>query len=327
MSMTTTRPESTTAPLITTLKGIVTPSKRTWPNPEISLGQEFTPLRHRLKVKRRWGAIGPAKDAFLEISEELQNLKSLRDDLDELEDKSAIWGITCCMVGRFPEDARPSIVVHCQSKACCERIIKAIESTLWWTEFKEKYPSFTFVIDSKAPRPIYLSGVTNDPRPSFGSDLPLRRSPRLGNNRRVRSASQSEERRSEYSEIDTNLSSQLETISETGISTETDMTEYINEDGTFCGRPILYSFKNSHGSQHQRKATLGGIWIVGGVAYGLTVAHPFYPGSISPDRRSLPSSRSDFDDVEFMDDSDDENEDEEEIVGITSQGEIFDAHH
>ncbi|KAI9796345.1 MAG: peptide-N4-(N-acetyl-beta- glucosaminyl)asparagine amidase [Piccolia ochrophora] len=132
--------------------------KPQWPDPERSIGDEYTPLISKTRtMKRCWAARGPAADAFAEICPELESLLNYRDDLDDQEDQSQIWAFTCCMIGRHQGRARPSIILHCRQTSICQKAIGIIMETKWWKSFKQKYPAFTFTIRSCAPRPIELA--------------------------------------------------------------------------------------------------------------------------------------------------------------------------
>jgi hypothetical protein len=276
---------------------MVLSSKPKWPDRKASIGDEFTPLRQRLKIRRRWDAIGPALSAFLEISDELRSFKEERDDLDELENKSPIWGWTCCMVGRTPDDARPSIIVHCQSKTCCERIIRAVQVTEWWKDFHAKYPAFSFIIASTAPRPIQLGVHASDTTPLDLSVVEESMPIVEGVVNVSLSEIQALEKFAKTSALDKHI--QLLSVS-----------------------PILIGERVAllgPGSVPPRIATIGGIILVGGTPFGLTVAHPVSPTFV-PETPSCFNAKVDFEDVEFLDDSDEEEEGQDYLVSATSQG-------
>jgi hypothetical protein len=100
-----------------------------WPNPDLSIGREYKPLMDSKwkRIKRCWGAQGPALDAYKEVADQILELINERDDLDEGEDGFQPWGHTCCMVGSSKKGARPTIIINCRSKVCCRRIIGHIQ--------------------------------------------------------------------------------------------------------------------------------------------------------------------------------------------------------
>jgi hypothetical protein len=248
--------------------GITLRPKISWPNPLDSLGDPMRPTRQHVKKRKRWGATGPAAEAFLEICDSLQNFKESRDDLVEIENKAWPWGWSFCMAGRSPEVAKPYIVVHCESKSCCLRILQVIESESWWQDFHTKYPSIGFVVDTKAPRPLQMAG--------FQQLIPMR------------------------------------SVVDTPIETR-NIQERLERAFAFEGRQITLR------DHDNRKATIGGVLIVGGRPYGFTASHPFsdYPRGATVDEQK--EIESDFDDVEFLSDSEQEDGEELDSVSATSQ--------
>jgi hypothetical protein len=313
------------------LTRMVLQPKPTWPDPLDSLGDEWRPMRQHMKKKRRWAAIGPAANAFLEICDELKNLKEVRDDLEELESKAWPWGWSFCMAGRSPDNAKPYIVVHCESRSCCVRILQVIENEAWWKRFHDKYPSIGFVIDKKAPRPLLLLGTAPFSKDSI--DEPYWFCCHCKKLKKLRH--KDDLVRVSYAD---RIKTCLECLKP---KCKNCKTEDLNADGIiyelstskppqgdlmksfeFEGRQIELEARG-RGVSRCSKATIGGVLIVGGCPYGLTAAHPFSPLAETPIIAQLEETEDDCDDAEFLSDSD-ESEVEEALVEATSRGKSLD---
>lgn len=308
-------------------KGMLLRAKPKWPDPQSSLGVEFTPLRQHLKIRRRWDAQGEALKAFYEIAEELKIFKARRDDLDQFEGKSAIWGWTCCMYGRAPHDARPAIVVHCDSKSCCERVVREIQLTQWWNQFHSRYPAFSFIVSSKAPRPIALGGATKlattafpdrneDSQNEFEQDFqsfslePTRRSSEpafewINDSMILLKSPQS-------------IQSQHQSLSQP-LDTDADDFSRI-EIESVCGLRVSITSTDGQGNRNSRLATIGGVLYIGGVPHAITARHALTPIGAGPASALQNEYDNQFEDVDFLDDSDEDMEVINEFVAITSKG-------
>lgn len=320
--------------------------KPTWPNPIDSLGDELRPMRHRLKQRRRWSAIGPAAEAFLEVCHKFQTLKEDRDDLVELEDKAWPWGWSFCTAGRAPEDAKPYIIVHCESKSCSLRIVQIIQKETWWEEFHDKYPSIGFVVDKTAPRPLYVTkfwrcchcrhgpyDVSIHDRCARGCGRA-----RCGNCRLIdvntsletdesalgstnTTKSYSESRSSAQSAQKGPKSSSLGASRKTVPENTSDL-ENLRHTFAFEGRQLVMSEMRSSYPSFSCKATIGGVLIVGPRMFGFTTAHTFSTSLkvSNAGYKRKDTSEEDYDEVDFLSDSD-EDEVEEGLVAATSKGE------
>jgi hypothetical protein len=315
------------------LKGMVLRAKPKWPDPQSSLGVEFTSLRQHLKIRRRWDAQGEALKAFYEIAEELKIFKARRDDLDQFDGKSAIWGWTCCMYGRGPHDARPAIVVHCDSKSCCERVIREIQLTQWWNQFHSRHPAFSFIVSSTAPRPIALGGATNlatyyseegiappdpndDPQDEVDQDFeryPLEPTPPV-------SEPTFEWIHDSAILLNPPLSIQSQHQSRLQpFDTDADNLSRIAIDSV-CGLQISITSIDGQGNRNSRLATIGGVLYIGGVPHAITARHALTPMAKGSSGASQNKYDNEFEDVDFLDDSDEDSEKMNEFVAITSQG-------
>ena len=133
-----------------------------WENPVESIDLAFPPS---LEIQRGrfgqlvkynfWAVKGAALLAYSSIVGKIQDCLSCRDDLFEGEAESALPNsIDCFMVGRTQETATPCIVISCQSKNYCRKVINIVKKAGWWFDFCEKYPAFTFVHLRNRPRPV-----------------------------------------------------------------------------------------------------------------------------------------------------------------------------
>ena len=131
-----------------------------WPDPDLSLGLELTPLATSPQVRRIfvqtircWTALqaGPAYQIF-----DTQFKPQLNMYLEN--DPALIMGprarYTCCMVGRSEYKICPAIILHCAEESYCRMADKIIRSSPEWKIFKKSNPLFVLITAARAPSRI-----------------------------------------------------------------------------------------------------------------------------------------------------------------------------
>ena len=279
--------------------------KSTWPEPHLSIGTRC----NRMDKYECWEAIGPAKTLFTEIAQSVAKL--LDDRMDELEEGEPvavdILTFGMYMMGKTPNTARPTLLFTCQRPKPRRRAIKFIKESS--------------ILNGKPKIALAQSSVV----PTATSNNFLRL---LAGNTDLREMCELRATgRPSLLGVLTPLSS--ESASSEGkdfklSSSAAESNRKLELNGTFpkniFGLPVICSSTG-------RKATIGGLVLIHGKYYGLTVAHVFDNLSSRVMSTQLGStSKQQHGDPEFAFDSDqDDVEDasnafDEADVVITSQG-------
>jgi hypothetical protein len=87
-----------------------------------------------------------------------------------------------------------------------------------------------------------------------------------------------------------------------------------------CGSSIFFGSAEVNSLEGCRRATLGGIILVGGIPHGLTVAHPCSKDFRPPDIENIRDLNHSFEEVDFLDDIEDVSDQDDEMTTITSRG-------
>ena len=105
-----------------------------WPQPEQPIGKEYPSTSSNGKI---WEAVGPAREAFLEMSSEIKRLlEDHAEYLDEDEEVSPNFYFGLWMVGSDERHAIPTLILGCTSR----NVRKRAENLIKDHGVLEKYP-------------------------------------------------------------------------------------------------------------------------------------------------------------------------------------------
>ena len=133
-----------------------------WPEPELSIGEDWCLMKGLLKDRQCWEAIGPAKNAMDELINGIKNeLEQQQEYLRKGICTPHRMMFTMYMIGHTRTDANPVIVFSCRNKLQRKRALKVIRKSC----LLDPYPGITL---GDSSRPPILTGPVI-PLSSYGS--------------------------------------------------------------------------------------------------------------------------------------------------------------
>ena len=120
----------------------------TWPDPELSIGEDWCLMKGMLIDRQCWEAIGPAKNAMDQINNDIKNvLEQQQEYLRKGICKPHRMMFTMYMIGLTRTDANPVIVFSCGNKLQRKRALKVIRKS----RLLDSYPGITLGDSSRPP--------------------------------------------------------------------------------------------------------------------------------------------------------------------------------